>query len=130
MLNARLRKRWLAGALRVGVVGEQADLTYGYDYLGAGPQTLSGLSRQRNDFVKALKEAKAPAIIVGSGALVRADGPAVLKAAAGVANSFGLRWNVLHSAASRVDMVGVVTPTAFIALRVCDLVQPGLTATP
>jgi NADH-quinone oxidoreductase subunit G len=102
VLNARLRKRWLAGALRVGVIGEQADLTYGYDYLGAGPQTLSGLARQRNDFVKALKEAKAPAIILGAGALARADGAAVLKAAAGVAKSFGLRWNVLHSAASRV----------------------------
>jgi NADH-quinone oxidoreductase subunit G len=102
VLNARLRKRWLAGALRIGVIGEQADLTYGYDYLGAGAPTLTGLSRQRNDFVKALKEAKSPAIIVGAGALARADGAAVLKAAAGVAKSFGLRWNVLHSAASRV----------------------------
>lgn len=102
VLNARLRKRWLAGALRVGVIGEQADLTYDYDYLGAGPQSLSGLSRQRNDFVKALKDAKAPAIIVGAGALARADGAAVLKAAAGVAKSFNLRWNVLQSAASRV----------------------------
>jgi NADH-quinone oxidoreductase subunit G len=102
VLNARLRKRWLAGALRVGVIGEAADLTYGYDHLGAGPRTLSGLSRQRNDFVKALKEAKAPAIVVGAGALGRADGAAVLKAAAGVAKSFGMRWNVLHTAASRV----------------------------
>ena len=42
VLNARLRKRWLAGALRIGVIGEQADLTYGYDYLGAGPAALSG----------------------------------------------------------------------------------------
>lgn len=40
VFNARLRKRWLAGALRVGVIGEQADLTYGYDYLGAGPESL------------------------------------------------------------------------------------------
>jgi NADH-quinone oxidoreductase subunit G len=107
VLNARLRKRWLAGALRVGVIGEQADLTYGYDYLGAGAQTLAGLSRQRSDFVKALKEAKAPAIIVGAGALGRADGAAVLKAAAGVAKSFGLRWNVLHSAAGRVGGLDV-----------------------
>jgi NADH-quinone oxidoreductase subunit G len=38
VLNARLRKRWMAGALQVGVIGEAADLTYAYDYLGAGPQ--------------------------------------------------------------------------------------------
>ncbi len=102
VFNARLRKRWLAGALRVGVIGEQADLTYGYDYLGAGPQTLSGLSRSKNDFVTALKGAKNPAIIVGAGALARADGAAVLAAAAAAAKSFGLTWNVLHSAAARV----------------------------
>src|SRR5262249_11700915 len=98
----RLRKRWLAGALKVGMVGEQADLTYAYDYLGAGPKTLGGLSRSKSDFVTALKAAKAPAIIVGAGALSREDGAAVLAAAAGVAKSFGLAWNVLHTAAARV----------------------------
>jgi NADH-quinone oxidoreductase subunit G len=102
VLNARLRKRWLAGALRVGVIGEAADLTYPYDHLGAGPQTLAGLARQRSGFAQALKDAKAPAVIVGAGALARADGAAVLKAAAGLARSVGASWNVLHTAASRV----------------------------
>jgi NADH-quinone oxidoreductase subunit G len=102
VLNARLRKRWVAGALRVGVIGEQADLTYGYDYLGAGPGSLSGLGKSKSDFVTALKSAKAPAIILGAGALNRADGGAVAKAAAGVAKTFGMTWNVLHSAAARV----------------------------
>uniref|UniRef100_UPI0035AF21CF NADH-quinone oxidoreductase subunit NuoG n=1 Tax=Phenylobacterium sp. TaxID=1871053 RepID=UPI0035AF21CF len=125
VLNARLRKRWLNGALRVGVIGEQADLTYAYDYLGAGPQTLAGLSRQRNDFVKALKEAKNPAIIVGAGALSRADGAAVLKAAAAAAKSFGAAWNVLHTAASRVgglDLGFVPGPGGKTAR---ELVAPG-----
>jgi NADH-quinone oxidoreductase subunit G len=102
VLNARLRKRWLAGALRVGVIGEQADLTYSYDYLGAGPNTLGGLGKTKSGFLDALKGAKAPAIVVGAGALGRADGAAVLKAAASVAKAFGMTWNVLHSAAARV----------------------------
>jgi NADH-quinone oxidoreductase subunit G len=102
VLNARLRKRWLAGALKIGVVGEQADLTYAYDYLGAGPQSLAGLAKSKNAFVAALKDAKSPAIILGAGALARADGAAVLKAAASVAKAFGMSWNVLHSAAARV----------------------------
>jgi NADH-quinone oxidoreductase subunit G len=102
VLNARLRKRWVAGALRVGVIGEQADLTYGYDYLGAGPQTLAGLTKAKGDFAKALKGARNPAVIVGGGALTRGDGPAVLKAVADVAKRFNMRWNVLHTAASRV----------------------------
>jgi len=102
VLNARLRKRWVAGAVRIGVIGEQSDLTYSYDYLGAGAASLSGLAKAKGDFVKALKAAKSPAIILGAGALARADGAAVLKAAAGVAKTFGMTWNVLHSAASRV----------------------------
>ena len=78
VFNARLRKRLLTGGLRVGVIGEQADLTFPYDYLGAGPQTLAGLAKAKNDFVTAFKNAKAPAVIVGAGALARADGAATV----------------------------------------------------
>ncbi|HMP62025.1 MAG TPA: molybdopterin-dependent oxidoreductase, partial [Phenylobacterium sp.] len=102
VFNSRLRKRWLAGALRVGVIGEQADLTYGYDYLGAGPESLAALAKSRGDFAKAFKASGKVAVIVGAGALSRADGAAVVKAAAGVAKTFGATWNVLHTAAARV----------------------------
>ncbi|MFN3522990.1 MAG: NADH-quinone oxidoreductase subunit NuoG [Phenylobacterium sp.] len=102
VLNARLRKRWLAGALKVGVIGEQADLTYAYEYLGGGAATLEGLAKSRGDFAKAFKAAERPAVIVGMGALARPDGAAVLKAAAGAAKAFGATWNVLHTAAARV----------------------------
>jgi len=108
VLNTRLRKQWIAGKLRIGVIGEQGDLTYEYDYLGAGAKSLSGLSKSKSDFVTALKNAERPAIIIGQGALTRADGAAVLKAAAGVAKAFNVvkagwnGWNVLHTAAARV----------------------------
>ncbi|WP_293682269.1 NADH-quinone oxidoreductase subunit NuoG [uncultured Phenylobacterium sp.] len=102
VLNARLRKRWMAGALRIGVIGEAADLTYGYDFVGSGPAALTGLAKSRSPFLGALKDAKNPAMIVGAGALSRADGAAVLAAAAGAAKAFGMTWNVLHTAASRV----------------------------
>jgi NADH-quinone oxidoreductase subunit G len=102
VLNARLRKRWMAQALTVGVIGEAVDLTYDYEHLGTGASALAGLAKSKSTFVAALKAAKAPAIIVGAGALNRADGAAVLAAAAGVAQAFGMTWNVLHSAASRV----------------------------
>ncbi|PZQ57913.1 MAG: NADH-quinone oxidoreductase subunit G, partial [Phenylobacterium zucineum] len=102
VLNARLRKRWLAGALQVGVIGPQSDLTYSYTHLGDGAAALGGLAKSKSDFVAGLKTAKNPAIIVGPGALNRADSAAVLAAAAGVAKTFGLTWNVLHTAASRV----------------------------
>ena len=102
VLNARLRRRWMAQGLTIGVVGEAVDLTYGYEHLGTGPAALAELAKSKSEFVKALKAAKSPAIIIGAGALARADGAAVLQAAAGVAKTFGMAWNVLHSAAARV----------------------------
>ncbi len=44
VLNARIRKRWRAGRFPIGVIGPHADLTYPYEYLGAGPETLAGLA--------------------------------------------------------------------------------------
>ena len=108
VLNARIRKRWLSGKLSVGVIGESADLTYGYDYLGAGPSTLADLAAGKGAFAKLLKGAANPMIIVGQGALTRADGAAVLELAAQTAKTFGMvregwnGFNVLHTAASRV----------------------------
>ncbi|MGE3143234.1 MAG: molybdopterin-dependent oxidoreductase, partial [Hyphomonadaceae bacterium] len=101
VLNARIRKTWLRGALKIGVIGERADLTYPYEYLGAGPDTLARLPAA---FADALKNAKRPMVIVGAGALAREDGAALLRAAGKLA-SVSAEWNgfnVLHSAASRV----------------------------
>ncbi|QGZ95234.1 NADH-quinone oxidoreductase subunit NuoG [Terricaulis silvestris] len=99
VLNARLRKAWLRGA-DIGVVGEAVDLSYKYQHLGAGPQSLSDLGK----FGDVLKNAQKPMIIVGAGALARKDGGAVLRAAGKLAASLGKAgaFNVLHTAASRV----------------------------
>ncbi len=113
VLNARLRKRWVAGALTVGVIGEAGDLTYPYESLGTGAAALTGFSKSKSAFVKSLNDSASKAIIVGTGALSRADGAAVLAAAAGVAKAYGMRWNVLHTAASRVGGLDMgFVPTA------------------
>ncbi len=102
VLNARIRKRWLKGGALLGVIGEQADLTYKYNYLGAGPETLAGFA----DHPPAAKEK--PALIFGAGAFARPDGEAILALAAKAAQSLGVvkdgwnGFNVLHTAASRV----------------------------
>jgi NADH-quinone oxidoreductase subunit G len=113
VLNARIRKRWRAGNLPIAVIGEQADLTYAYEHLGAGPDSLSRLAAGEGGFYETLKSAKHPLIIVGQGALVGANGLAVLSAAAKVAIDVGAvtdEWNglsVLHTAASRVGALDV-----------------------
>src|SRR5438128_11043729 len=89
VLNARIRKRWRTGQLKVGVIGAKADLTYDYDYLGAGTDTLSELASGKHSFADVLKGAKHPIVLVGAGSLSRHDGAAVLALAAKVAAGVG-----------------------------------------
>jgi len=37
VLNARIRKRWRTGQLKIGVIGAKPELTYGYDHLAPAP---------------------------------------------------------------------------------------------
>src|SRR5262249_28617015 len=108
IVNARIRKRWLTGKLRVGQIGPQLDLTYKHDHLGAGPQTLQEIADGRHAFAEVLRAAKKPMLVLGMGALQRADGPAVLHLARRVAETFSMvqpdwnGFNLLHTAAARV----------------------------
>jgi NADH-quinone oxidoreductase subunit G len=107
VLNARIRKRALKGACLIGVIGEKADLTYDYNYLGAGPESLEQFMSHA-----AISKQK-PMLIVGQGALSRPDGAAVLAAVAKAAASMGVvkdgwnGFNVLHTAAGRVGALDV-----------------------
>ncbi|NKN36796.1 NADH-quinone oxidoreductase subunit G [Agrobacterium sp. a22-2] len=108
VLNARIRKRWRRGGFPIGVIGEAGELRYDYSYLGAGPDSLSELIAGSGAFFEVLKNAKNPMIIIGQGALARADGADILASVAQLAQAVGAvteSWNgfaVLHSAASRV----------------------------
>jgi NADH-quinone oxidoreductase subunit G len=108
VLNARIRKRWRTGHLKVGVIGAKADLTYPYDYIGAGADSLSDLAAGKHSFAEVLKNAKNPIVLVGADATSRHDGAALLSAAAKLALDSGAvkdGWNgfaVLQNAASRV----------------------------
>lgn len=108
LVNVRIRKRWRAAPPPIALIGEHADLTYPYEYLGAGPETLSELVGGRHSFIQKLRGAERPLVIVGQGALSRPDGLAVLSAVAQLARDVGAvkddwtGFSVLHTAASRV----------------------------
>jgi NADH-quinone oxidoreductase subunit G len=112
VLNARIlkRSRHALGKLPIGAIGQEAELTYGYDYLGAGPETLGEIASGSHRFVKRLEAAERPMLILGQGALARPDGAGILALAAKAAIAIGaikpaLAWNgfnVLHNAAARV----------------------------
>jgi NADH-quinone oxidoreductase subunit G len=108
VLNARIRRRWRAGHFPIALIGEQHDLTYPYQYLGAGPETLARVAAGEG-FGEILAKAQRPLIIVGQGALAREDGAAILALAAKLGAPKG-DWtglSVLHHAAGRVGALDI-----------------------
>ncbi|MEM8617250.1 MAG: NADH-quinone oxidoreductase subunit NuoG, partial [Pseudomonadota bacterium] len=98
--NARIRKAWLWNELKVFVVGDAVDLTYDYQHLGHDPAAIAEMAK--------LMGFDRPMVVVGEGALRRADGDAVLAAAHKAALDIGAikddwaGFGVLHTAAGRV----------------------------
>ncbi|WP_027580662.1 NADH-quinone oxidoreductase subunit NuoG [Bradyrhizobium sp. Ai1a-2] len=131
IINARIRKRWRSGQLKIGVIGPNADLTYHYDYLGAGPETLASLAAGKHSFADVLKNAKNPVVLVGAGAFGRQDGAAVLAQAAKLAVDFGALkdgWNgfgVLHDTASRVGALDIGFSAGAGGLNAAQMTAPG-----
>jgi NADH-quinone oxidoreductase subunit G len=110
VLNARILKRYRHGGIPIGLIGEEVDLTYPYDYLGAGPETLAKIADGSHDFAKKLRGAERPLVIVVQSALARQVGYGVVALADQATKTLGalnseLGWNgfsVLHDAAARV----------------------------
>ena len=108
LVNARIRKRWLRGGCRVGVIGAPVDLGYPHRHIGNTPQSLADLVAGVGEFATVLRKAKNPMLIIGAGALARPDGAALHRAARELAEHFNMiqpEWNgfnVLQHAASRV----------------------------
>jgi len=108
LVNARLRKRYLQGNFRIAAIGPALDLTYPVERLGAGGEVLNAVAAGDHDWAGVLRDAEAPMLIVGQGALARPDGARVLGATRRIAEAAGLvrpdwnGFNVLHMAAARV----------------------------
>jgi NADH-quinone oxidoreductase subunit G len=115
VLNARIRKAWLASPLKIANIGPVVDLTYPVEQLGKGIAALEAIANGSHAFAQVLKDVKRPMIILGAGAITRPDGAAVMALAAKIARDTGMigpagshaeggwnGFNILHTAASRV----------------------------
>ena len=108
VLNARIRRNWLATQMPLAIIGDNADLTYAAQWLGDEATLLDDVLSGKNKFAAKLKKAKRPMIIIGMGALTRRDGASVLGRARQIAEAYGVvtdKWNgfnILHNAAARV----------------------------
>ncbi len=129
VLNARIRRGWLQGKTRIGLIGAPAELSYPHDHLGAGADSLRRLGE--TEFGRAFAAAEHPLVILGDGALARADGAAVAALAAGLPADKRLvreGWNglnVLHSAASRVGGLDMGLVPGEGGLDTAGMLAPG-----
>eukprot|EP01006_Ploeotia_vitrea_P009518 TRINITY_DN22506_c0_g1_i1.p1 TRINITY_DN22506_c0_g1~~TRINITY_DN22506_c0_g1_i1.p1 ORF type:complete len:730 (+),score=431.74 TRINITY_DN22506_c0_g1_i1:69-2258(+) len=122
LLNSRIRKGVVHYGTTVASIGPKADLTYDHQHLGDTAQALVDLAAGKHEFSAQFKAAERPMVIVGQGALRRADGEAVLAAARSLAsvnaNLSTPEWNgvnVLQLAAGRaagLDLGFVPGPNA------------------
>jgi NADH-quinone oxidoreductase subunit G len=106
VLNARIRKRYLRGNVRIAAIGPETALTYKTEWLGNDATTVAAICNGNHPFAEVLRNAKNPMVIVGQGALARADGAAVFSAAKAIGDACVREgwngFNVLHTAAARV----------------------------
>ncbi len=102
VLNARIRKAWLAGA-EVDHVGHPADLTYDVTHHGTDRAALRSLLQADHTATRDVESV----VIVGQGALRDSDGEAVLAAAMELAEVTGSGLLVLHTAAGRVGAMDI-----------------------
>jgi NADH-quinone oxidoreductase subunit G len=136
VLNARIRKAWRLKGVPIGLIGEATDLTYPYEHLGAGIQTLADLAAGNGTFAATWSKAKKPLVIVGEGAVshgaarskqIGRDTIALASRIATMGAEIAEGWNgfaMLHHAAGRVGGIDIgFTPHAG---GVCSADQIGL----
>ncbi len=107
VLNARIRKRWRQGEFPIAVIGDDVDLTYDFEHIGIGTDSLNDLFAGKHSFAKTLENAKRPMIILGEGAAQAGDINEIIAAISNFAASLQgddgwNAYNFLHRSASSV----------------------------
>ncbi len=118
LINARIRKRYLRGALSIGVIGDPVDLTYPYVSIGTTLDALNHLIEGTHSFAAALKTASRPVVILGQSCFTRTDTLAFMTLVQKLLHTYPAfiqensdaywnGYNVLHNAAGRVGAMDV-----------------------
>ncbi len=108
LLNARIRKTYLKGGLKIYSIGSDSDFNYPVYSFGNDPRILSDIALGTHPLAQMLEQAKNPVIVLGTAAVARHDGAAIFAAARQIAKKYGVirdgwnGFNILHHAAGRV----------------------------
>ena len=111
VLNARIRRRYLTGKVKIGLIGTAVDLTYPFVHLGESPSVISDLSSGKSassvdgafdHWRSTMLNAERPMVIVGDAVFARPDAAAIAAALDGFIEHFGIvregwnGFNILH----------------------------------
>ena len=113
VLNARIRKRYLAGNYKIALIGAKQDLSYPYDHIGETSLEIEKILDKKHSVFNTLLNADNPMIIIGMGALIQKDGFEImdklreLSEKTGVVKKGWNGFNVLHYAAGRTGALDV-----------------------
>lgn len=113
LVNSRLRKAFIRGAMKAYNIGLPADLTYPVEQLGNNPSILADIASGKHPVAEALAAARNPVIIVGAYGLAREDGAAIHATSMQIAKQCNVirdgwnGFNVLQYAASRVGALDI-----------------------
>jgi NADH-quinone oxidoreductase subunit G len=106
IINARIRKRFLTGKLKIATIGVDSNLTYEYQNLGNEAKILQDILGGTSSYNKILEKSVNPMLIIGEELLRREDGEVILNYAKKIAEKYGFikdEWNgfnMLHNNAS------------------------------
>jgi NADH dehydrogenase (ubiquinone) Fe-S protein 1 len=113
LVNARIRKAWVHGALCVALVGAPVDLSYDYQYLGDSFKVLEDIASGVHPLAKALAQAKKPVIILGSAGVQRSDNLAIYNTVRKIAENAKKHcdhedWKVFNYLQQNASQVGAL----------------------
>jgi NADH dehydrogenase/NADH:ubiquinone oxidoreductase subunit G len=113
VLNARILKATRKNNLKVFLIGVPNELTYNYVHLGNNASVLADVAAGTHPLSERLKKAQLPMVIVGSSAVERRDGDAVLQYVKQITHNTGMvkegwnGFNILHRDVGRINALEV-----------------------
>tara|TARA_B100000029_G_scaffold16464_1_gene16929 strand:+ start:2109 stop:4139 length:2031 start_codon:yes stop_codon:yes gene_type:complete len=111
ILNARIRKAFLANKIPIFSIGSPGDLTYDYKVIGNNTDDLKKIIESENEVKSKLLKSKKPIIIIGESALSVKSGKFILESLKDFLiknNLINEQWNslnILHKNASTVGAI-------------------------
>jgi NADH-quinone oxidoreductase subunit G len=106
IINARIRKRFLTGKLKIATIGVNENLTYKYQNLGNEVKILQDILDGKSAYNSILEKSSKPMLIIGEELLKREDGEIILNLAKKIAENNKMiqedwnGFNMLHTNAS------------------------------